>query len=200
MSVKRSASAWTEAQPRLLVGLIGIEHRKIGGIAVLVLQPGKVEAGLRRFGRGGGRLQRLGILLDRDQRVGDILERGEDGASILLGRLRVGRAGRALLVELGPAVENRREQRGADVPEAGAGTEDLADRERVGARISAERDVRQAVGPSDPDVGACRVEIGFGLKHVGALLDQRRREAERKVGRKREARQRELFAPAPAPG
>ena len=174
MSVKRSASAWTWAQARLLVGLVGIQDGEIGGITVLVLQPDQVEAGLRRIGRGGVRLQRSRILLDRHQRIGDILERGEKRASILFGTLSVSRARSPLLVEQGPTIEDRCEQGASNVPEAGAGSEDRADRERVGASIGAERDVREAVRPSDSDAGACHLEIGLGLKDVGALLDESR--------------------------
>src|SRR5690242_18015148 len=52
-----------EAEPRLLVRLVGVEHRQIGGIAVLVLEAGEIETrlcGVRRLGR---RVQCIGILL-----------------------------------------------------------------------------------------------------------------------------------------
>src|SRR5689334_12092327 len=32
-------------EARLLIGLVGVQHREIGGIAVLVLEAGEIEAG-----------------------------------------------------------------------------------------------------------------------------------------------------------
>src|SRR6185503_11184600 len=123
-------------EARLLVRLVGVENREIGCIAVLVLEAGEVEAGLGRVGRGGAGLKRFGVMLERGERVGDILECRQHRASILLGTLLVSVARRPLLVELGTAVENRREERGAEIPEAGTGAENLADGKRVGARVS----------------------------------------------------------------
>src|SRR3954469_13077037 len=60
-----------EAESRLLVRLLGIQHGKIGRIAVLVLKSGKVEARLRRVGSCRRGFKRIGILPQRDQRVGD---------------------------------------------------------------------------------------------------------------------------------
>src|SRR4051812_6128884 len=139
------------AEPRLLVRLVGVEHREIGGIAVLVLEPGKIEAGLGGVGRRGGGFQSLGVMLERGERVGDILERGEHRAAILLRGLRVSGASGALLMAQSAAVEDRGEQSGAEVPEAGAGAEHLPDGERRAPRVGAERDVGQPVGGGDAD-------------------------------------------------
>src|SRR5512146_1646538 len=97
-----------QAEPGLLIGLIGVEHRQISGISVLVLEAGEIEARLRGVRRFRRRVQRIGILLERDERVGDVLERREHGAAILLGALLIGVAGGALLMQPRSAVEDRR--------------------------------------------------------------------------------------------
>src|SRR6476661_4595711 len=106
-----------QAEPRLLIRLVGVEHREVGRIAVLVLEAGDIEAGLRRVGGLRGRLQRLCILFERDQRVGDILECSQDRAAILLGALLIGVAGGPFLVQLRAAIEDRRKQRRSKAPE-----------------------------------------------------------------------------------
>src|SRR6185437_14073869 len=104
-------------------------------------------------------LQRVRILLERDQSIRHVLERGEHRAAILLSALLIGVARRALLVQLGSAVEDRREKRRANVPEAGSRAEDLADGERIASRVGAERDVRKAVRTRHSDLRARGVHI-----------------------------------------
>jgi hypothetical protein len=40
-----------EAEPRLLIGLIGIQNGEVSGVSVLVLEPRQIEAGLCGVGR-----------------------------------------------------------------------------------------------------------------------------------------------------
>jgi ribosomal protein S8E len=87
-------------------------------------------------------------------------------------------------MEQRPAIENRRQQSGAEVPETRSRPKYLSDRERVAAGVGAERDVGQPVGGRDPDLGACGMQIGLGLKHVRPLRDGGRGQAEGQVGRK----------------
>ena len=47
-----------EADPRLLIGLLGAQQRQVAGVAVLPLPLGQIERDLGGVGRGGRRLQR----------------------------------------------------------------------------------------------------------------------------------------------
>src|SRR4029079_13844924 len=65
-----------EAEPRLLVRLVGVQHGKIGRITILVLESGEIEVLLGGVcGRGGG-VQSLGIVLKRSYRVRASLDCG----------------------------------------------------------------------------------------------------------------------------
>src|SRR5438270_6837138 len=99
-----------QAKSRLLVCLVRIKHRKIGSVAVLILEPREVETRLGGFCRGSRGLKGLRIVLQCSKRVGDILEGREHGAPILFGGLLVCCAGPPLLMQPSPAVEDGREQ------------------------------------------------------------------------------------------
>src|SRR5579863_7225223 len=61
-----------EADLGCLVGLFGVEQRRITSIAVGQLALGARERGLGGGGGGGGGLQGLGVRFERRQAVGDI--------------------------------------------------------------------------------------------------------------------------------
>src|SRR6185437_9222876 len=90
---------------RLLIGLFGAQQCKIIGVAVL--SPTLCQ-GQGRFGGGfgiGRGLEAFGVLRQRRQSIGDILEGVEDGAAILLGRLGIGGAGGAFLMQKRARIE-----------------------------------------------------------------------------------------------
>ena len=175
--------------PRLLIGLFGIQHREIVGVAVLQLALGQIErhpGGV--FGRRG-RLECERILLECGQRVGDILEGSLHRAAILLECLHIGVPCRVFLVHECPAVENGRGQLRADLPEAHAGRKGLADHQSRAAGIGGQLEIGQAVCHRHAELCACGVEVLFGLQHIGPLRDKLRRKAHRNVLRQRQTRE-----------
>src|SRR5581483_7940351 len=97
-------------QPGLLVGLLGAEQRNIAAVTRLKLFLSQLQGdlgGISRLGRGG---QPVGVLLERVQGVGDVLKRGQNGAAVLLGRLRVGGPRGPFLMQQHSALENRLSQ------------------------------------------------------------------------------------------
>src|ERR1700746_4004357 len=98
-------------------------------------------------------------MFKRCESVGDILKCRKNRSAILLCRLLICGSCSPLLMKQGPAVEDRRQQSGPDIPESGARAEDLADRKRIAAGVCAECDVRQPIGGRDPDLRTCSVEV-----------------------------------------
>ena len=93
-------------------------------------------------------------------------------AAILRCRLIEGSLRRELAVQQGAAVEERLRNDAGRGPEADARREQLIDRQRGAADVARQRDVGQAVGDGDADLGAGGLQIGFGGAHVRALLDE----------------------------
>jgi hypothetical protein len=141
-------------------------------------------------GVGGDRrgLQALGVLQGR-QGVGDVLEGREHRRAVLLAGLDVGRLGGLFLMHQGAALEDRRGDGRAQVPEAQARAEHMAEGERGAAGVAGELDIGQPVGDGDADAGAGGMHVGLGLHDVRPLLDQGRGQAERQVLRQGQAGQ-----------
>ena len=66
-------------------------------------------------------------------------------------------------------------------PERVEGMQEAGERERGVAAIGIDGEIREHVGGGDPDQRAGRVHLLFRQTHVGALLDQLRRQAHRQV-------------------
>ena len=59
--------------------------------------------------------------------------------------------------------------------------------------VAGQRDVGQPVGDGDADLGAGRLQVGFGGPHVRTLLDQLRRQADRQIARQPQCGEHELL-------
>ena len=175
--------------PGLLIGLFGAQQRQRAGVAVLPLPLRQIQRHLRGIGGAGGRLQALGVLLERRKGVGDILESGQHRVAILFARLHVGGLCRALLVQQCPALEDGCSQGRAQTPESGRCLEHLTNCQCGAAGICGQGDIRQPVRNCDSDLGAGGVHVGLGLEYIRTLRHQFRRQAHRQFLRQSQTRQ-----------
>ena len=158
-----------------------------------ILAARQLERVGRRAQRGALRLQRRGVELQRPQRVGDVLECRQHGAAILRLGLVVGGFGGALLVQQREAVENRLRAARRDAPDDRVRREQGRGGDGGAAVTAGESELRQPIGDGDADLGAGLVQLRLRGAHVGALLDELRRQAQRQIGRQPQRRQREVI-------
>ena len=158
-----------QVKPRLLRALLGAEQHEIAGVAILPLTLRQIEGEIGRIGRARRCFQTNRVLFQGRQRIGDILERAQHGTAILFRRFDIGGLRRTLLVQQRTAIEYRRRQRRAQVPESGTRSKHLANRQSGAAGIRAQGDVRQPVRGGDSHLGAGDMQIRLRLQYVGTL-------------------------------
>ena len=175
------------------IGRLRGEQQQDVGIAGLHLLAREVEADLGGAFEGARRSQRIGIVLQRVQHVGDVLRRADHRGLVGPRRLVIGSRGRAPLMQQGASVEDRLRDAAGEQPKLSP--QQSGGRNQAGKRdihitaIGTDGEIREHVGGGDADLRAGRVQKLFRAAHVGTLLDQLKRQAQRQVQRELQIRE-----------
>ena len=131
--------------------------------------------------------------MERIQCVGDILKGGQDRGPVLFGGLRIGCPGGPFLVQQSSALENRLGQPPAKVQKPVPLENIWPASSAIVPASAAQRNIRQAVGDRDANLGAGGVKALLGLAHVRALGDELRGKAHGQCLRQLQAGKLELL-------
>ena len=153
-----------------------VEHRGVVGGAIAVAQLGHLQRTLREFDHLELLRRLLGQRAQRAQAVFDITQCIQHRLAVQVRHLVLARAGGAELGANSAAIEQRRQQVGADARHHRRAVEQACQRCAFQAQRGAQAQLRQPGRTRRIHVGVRDPQFRFGLPHIGVTLQQLHRQ------------------------